>query len=75
MEKAKGREIGELIKRVLRNRGISMQEGARRLGISKQLMNYAINVKEDKNWDEWEIEKWCSVLGIKEEEVRKRVKI
>lgn len=75
MEERGRREIGKVIKMVLKNRGISLVEGAKKLGISKQLMNYTLNEKEDKNWDEWEIKKWCEVLKIREEEIRKRVNI
>lgn len=58
------REIGKAIKRVLLNRGITQTELANKLSVSKQVVSYMINRKEDKYWLASEINTVSKVLKI-----------
>lgn len=58
------REIGKAIKRILLNRGITQNELAEKIGVSKQVVSYMINRKEDKYWLASEINTVSNVLKI-----------
>lgn len=58
------REIGKAIKRILLNRGITQNELAEKIGVSKQVVSYMINRKEDKYWLASEINTVSTVLKI-----------
>ena len=65
--------IGKNIRRVLKNKGISLVEAAKRLGISKQALWYNLSEKEDRNWVIWEVRHYGKVLGIKESSILKDI--
>lgn len=58
--------IGKNIRRGLKNKGISLVDAAKKLGISKQALWYNLSEKEDRNWVIWEVRQYSEVLGIKE---------
>lgn len=62
----KRREIGQGIKRVIQSRGIELQKVAAMVGMSKQNLNYVLNVKEDRLWEKYEVRWWCNKLRVSE---------
>lgn len=59
-----GKRIGERIKVVLKNRGMSYSECGKRVGMSKQGVGYWLGVSDEK-WDGKARLWWGSKLGIK----------
>ena len=72
MEKATN--IGQEIRRQIKNKGMTYVEAAKRLGCSKQRLNYVLSEKEDKKWNEWEIEEISVKLRLSKEVIMKWVK-
>ena len=63
------REIGRYFKLVVNGRRIDRRKLAMRLGFDyadNERMICAYFVKEDRLWRESEVERWCGVLGIVE---------
>lgn len=60
MDKVVG--VGARMRKVLTNRGVTMEWAARRLGMTKQAVSYALGKRGA--WRESDVEFWCSRLGI-----------
>lgn len=61
--------IGLYFKQFIGVRGIKRKKVMQRLGFDysdNSRMMCAFFKKADRNWKEWEVEKWCGVLGIDE---------
>lgn len=65
------KEIGKAIKGVIKMRGMQMKDVAKKMGISKQDMNYHINVKDDSLWGIKEVREWCRVIGMRERGIKR----
>lgn len=61
------RVISERIRTVLKNRGISLEEAGKRLGMSKQGVSYALKNREDEKWVGKDEMWWKERLGLKDE--------
>jgi hypothetical protein len=60
MDKVVG--VGARMRKVLTNRGVTMEGAAKRLGMSKQAVSYALGKRGA--WRESDVEFWYSRLGI-----------
>lgn len=60
--KGKGHRISARIKMIVSNRRITQEELARRMGVTKQAVNWVLNNREDKDWTNKEIDYWCGLL-------------
>ena len=56
--------ISERIKRVLKNRGISLEEAGKKLGVSKQRVSWVLINRSDDEWSEKEKVWWSERLKI-----------
>lgn len=56
--------ISERIKRVLKNRGISLEEAGKKLGVSKQRVSWVLINRGDDEWSEKEKVWWSERLKI-----------
>jgi transcriptional regulator with XRE-family HTH domain len=66
-----GKEISKKIKVILKNRGISLEEAGKRLGMSKQGVSWVLSNREDEKWEGKEELWWKERLGLKEEVFKK----
>lgn len=65
--KIMSRVISERIKSTLKNRGISLEEAGKRLGMSKQGVSYILKTREDDKWVGKDEMWWKERLGLREE--------
>lgn len=61
------RVISERIKSTLKNRGISLEEAGKRLGMSKQGVSYILKTREDSKWVGKDEMWWKERLGLRDE--------
>lgn len=61
------RVISERIKSTLKNRGISLEEAGKRLGMSKQGVSYILKTREDDKWVGKDEMWWKERLGLRDE--------
>jgi predicted transcriptional regulator len=59
--------VSAKFRKVMANRGISVVEAAKKLGLTKQAVSYALGHRE--RWRESDLEFWCARLGISKEKV------
>lgn len=69
-DKRTDNKVGEEIRRQIKNRGLSLTEAAKKLGLSKQAFGYILSEKKDGNWREFEIEYYCEKLRLNVERVK-----
>lgn len=61
--------IGEFFRQYIKQRRVDRKVFAQRLGMNysdNERMICAYLVKKDYLWEQYEVEKWCNVLGISE---------
>lgn len=61
------KRISERVKRIIKNRGITLAAAGKMLGMSKQGVSWVLNNRLDSEWKEKDKMWWSVRLGIKEE--------